>query len=160
MCTLPESRFRDVTKLCLDWSTGLVLETKTTTSPHLIEEFEEKVSKIRIKIAKCPAIQVRIMVRINLLNSIISWYFFTSFYTFFSSNREELDHNYKVVHIILVEEVEVEFARIAHEEDSGINKSDGSPGGTAAKRPRKCSVSKHDRACGTCGTSTVFKFRL
>ena len=108
--------------------------------------------------------------------------FFTSFYTFFSSNREELDHNYKVVHIILVEEVEVEFARIAHEEDerrdSGINNSDGSPGGTGAKRPRKCSVSRLDRACVIikrinvdkekeklrkiiqAGTSTVFKFRL
>ncbi len=38
----------------------------------------------------------------------------------FSCNLKELDHNYKVVHIILVEvveEVEVEFARIAHEEE-------------------------------------------
>ncbi len=61
---------------------------------------------------------------------------------------------------------------------SGINNSDGSPGGTGAKRPRKCSVSRLDRACVIikrinvdkekeklrkiiqAGTSTVFKFRL
>jgi hypothetical protein len=62
--------------------------------------------------------------------------------------------------------------------DSGIKKSDGSPGGTGAKRAQKCSVSKLDRASVIierinvdkekeklrkkiqAGTSTVFKFRL
>jgi hypothetical protein len=64
------------------------------------------------------------------------------------------------------------------ERNSGINKSDGSPGGTGAKRAQKCSVSKLDRASVIierinvdkekeklrkkiqAGTSTVFKFRL